>query len=187
MLGPVRAVPKGALVAICRVKRGLWALVLLALTGCGPMDDADTVRQAAQRWVFAGQVSQVLSERDCTAARLTLSSDQLRYSGGAVVVNTVRSGLPYLEAGRAVAFVVPGATPNQVSERLMSIRLFEGLGLLGSFLGPGRRCMDEDMADAAYHALMSPDVVMIYDPESYAILLMSKPDRSAFYLRTRSW
>ena len=158
-------------------------LVLLA-AGCGPLDDAESVGAAVSRLAFVHRVDHVLSERDCTAARLSMASPELRSTGGAVTVTHVRDGLPHLQAGRAVAFAVPGATPNAVSEQLMSMRLFQGLGLLGSFLGPGRRCMDDAMVRDAWAALMSPDAVLVYDPATFAVLILHAPSRQALYLRT---
>ena len=166
--------------------RALCLVALGLLIACGPLDTESSVRSVANRWVFVSRVERVLSDTDCTAASVSLRSAAIRTTGGPKRVSSVRESLRYLEADRTVLFDVPGLNPNQVSEQLMSMRLFTGLGLLSSFIGPGRRCMDDQMAAEAYGALMSYDTLMIYDPTIYTILMVVPDTQRAFFLRTRS-
>lgn len=167
-----------------RVRLFKAAVCAVVLSSCAPLDTEQTIKAKAQEWVFVSEVFNILSEQDCTAAALRLEAAQLRFSG-MVHVSDVRSSLPHLEIGRAVAFTVPGATPNQVSEQLMSMRLFEGLGMLGSFIGPGRRCMDSGLAIAANEMLHSPTAIIIYDPSDYVILLTEPGKQQAIFLHTK--
>jgi len=156
---------------------------MLLLAACGPLDTEQTVLDKAREWVFVDEVIAVHSRKDCTAAAMWLTVPQLRYSG-LIKVRDVRSSLPHLEKGRAVAFTVADATPNEVSEQLMSMRLFEGLGLLGSFLAPSKRCMDQPMMLAAEIMLHSPDAVFVYDPSAHTVLLADPSRKQALFLRT---
>ena len=70
-----------------------------------------------------------------------------------------------------------------VSEGLMSVNLYDGLGLISSFVGPAQACMSEAFQSDVYMALMSPDTVMIYDPASNALLLLHRPSQIAFFMR----
>lgn len=158
----------------------------LALAGCSALDTEDEARAMAVRWVFLAQTQAFVSNRDCTVARFDVISPELRRSGGAERVNSVRAAIAPLQSGEVVAFEIPGVTPNEVSEQLMSINLFKGLGMLSSFIGPGRRCMDDAFAAQAFAALMSEDTVLVYDPVHYALLLLHRPTLSAFFMRTKS-
>lgn len=165
-----------------RVLKALICAGLLA--SCAPLDTERSIRAKAMEWVFVSEVFYILSDRICTAAALRLEAGDLRYSNP-VQVRDVRSGLAHLDRGRAVAFTVPGATPNEVSEQLMSLRLFEGLGLLGTFMGVSRHCLNDAMAQTAHELLHSPDALMIYDPVDYVIVLFNPVRRQGVFLRIK--
>ncbi len=161
------------------------ALVALTglLTGCSRLDTEAGVRAHIKTWVFLAQTRHFTSRSTCTAAIFDTISGELRGSGPVRRVADLQSGQRLLAEGRAVAFELPGLTPNMVSEALMSVNLSEGLGLISSFVGPSLTCMTEAFQNDVYLALMSPDTVMIYDPSRNALLLLHRPSQIAFYLR----
>lgn len=162
------------------------ACLLLPLAGCFPLEEEAEARQRANQWVFLAQTRRFAVQSDCAVGVFDAVSPMLRQSRGAKPVTSVRAALPFLEQGRAVAFDMPDVSPNEISEQLMSINLFKGLGLLSSFVAPARRCMDDVFAADAVTALMSPDTTLIYDPKTYAIVLLYRPGPLAFYIRTKS-
>ncbi|WGW02248.1 hypothetical protein [Tropicibacter oceani] len=155
------------------------------LTAC-QLDTEQEARAIVAPWIFLAETEQFTSEKDCTVARFAVVSQEVRRTRGPVLMTSVRAAIPLLQDGQTVAFDIPGVTPNQVSEQLMSINLFKGLGMLASFVGPGKRCMDDAFAADAYSVLMSPDTMMIYDPVTYSMVLLYKPAKTAFFMRTKS-
>lgn len=168
------------------LRRVLMLLTALAvLAGC-QLDTEEEARKLVSQWVFLAETEVFHSEGDCTVGRFATISPEVRGLKGPKVVSGVREAIPWLEEKRTVAFDMPGVTPNQISEQLMSINLFKGLGLLSSFIGPGKRCMDDVFAADAFTVLMSTETTMIYDPGSYALVLLYRPMNKAFFVRTKS-
>ncbi|WP_425099462.1 hypothetical protein [Tropicibacter sp. S64] len=168
------------------LRRLLMLLTALAvLVGC-KLDSEEEARRMVSAWIFLAETEVFHSETDCTVARFATISPQVRGTKGPKVVHGVREAVPFLEEKRTVAFDMPGVTPNQISEQLMSINLFKGLGLLSSFIGPGKRCMDDVFAQDAFTVLMSTETTMIYDPQNYALVLLYRPMNKAFFVRTKS-
>jgi hypothetical protein len=160
----------------------LMALVLL-LSGCFRLDTEQEVRSLLKGWVFLAQTRTFTSRATCTAATFETVSPSLRSSGPVRAVRDLRTGLEQMNRGQVVAFEVPGLSPNEVSEHLMSISLSGGLGLISSFIGPSLACMNDQFQADVYLALMSPDTVMIYDPARNTLLLLHRPSQIAFFLR----
>ena len=48
----------------------------------------------------------------------------------------------------------------------------KGLGLLSNGLGPAKRCLSDRAGLAFYNAIMSPEAVMIYDPDGNSLTLV---------------
>ncbi|MFW2544598.1 hypothetical protein ACN2XU_18335 [Primorskyibacter sp. 2E107] len=168
------------------LRRLLMLVTALAvLMGC-QLDTEAEARQLMAGWVFLAETEVFHSDADCTIGRFSTISPELRARRGPAVVESVRAAIPHLENKQVVAFDMPGVTPNQISEQLMSINLFKGLGLLSSFIGPGKRCMDDVFAQDAFTVLMSTDTTMIYDPVNYALVLLYRPLNKAFFVRTKS-
>lgn len=154
------------------------------LASCAPLDTEQSIRAKATEWLFVTDVFYILSDRICTAAALRLEAEPLRFSN-TVRVRDVRSALPYLEKGKAVAFTVAGATPHQVSQHLTSLRLFEGLSLSGTFMGVARHCMNAPMSEAANDLLHSPEAWLIYDPTDYVLVLFDPHRQQGVFLRIK--
>jgi hypothetical protein len=173
---------QGALARWIRRGAALGGLLGL-LTGCLRLDTEAEVRALLKTWVFLAQTREFTSKGSCTAAIFDTVSPSLRGSGAVWTVTDVRSGLRRVEQGQAVAFDLPGISPNEVSEQVMSISLSDGLGLISSFVGPAQACMGDQFQSDVYLALMSPDTVMIYDPTQNALLLLHRPSQIAFFLR----
>ena len=166
------------------VRRKGWIIaVSLFLSACFAIDTEDAARDLAGRWVFLGATRSFVSQDTCTVARFSLTSDTVRGTGGPKPVRSIDAAVKALKADVTVLFDMPGATPNQISEALMTSNLFEGLGLLSSFVGPSRRCMDDTYAAAVAVALMSPEARLIYDPVTNAMLMLYPPGSEAFFLR----
>ncbi|MBP0481126.1 hypothetical protein [Sagittula salina] len=171
----------GRFAALLRLVTGFAALSLLA-SCIFALDEEEALRVDLKRLVYLAQTRSFTSRSTCTAAIFDLASDQVR-SQGMRIVSDVRSGLRLVKEGRVVAFDVPGLTPNMVSEQVMSMNLYAGLGLISSFVGPSKDCMDDQFQVDVYYALMTPDSLTIYDPERNALLLLHRPKRLLFYLR----
>ncbi|MBV7393849.1 hypothetical protein [Mameliella sediminis] len=163
----------------------MTGLVLLAamLAGCLRLDTEEEVRAQLKGWLFLAQTRVFVSKSTCTAAIFDTVSGELRASGPLRRVEDLRSGQRWLEQGQAVAFEIAGASPNAVSEALMSVDLSGGLGLISAFVGPSQSCMDERFQADIYLALMSEETVMIYDPAGNALVLLHRPSQIAFFLR----
>ena len=155
---------------------------LLVLSSCLPLDREEEVRAELSGLVYLAQTRRFTSKPTCTAAIFDLASSSVR-SQSVRIVSDVRSGLRLVKSGRVVAFDVPGANPNTVSEQLMSISLEEGMGLLSSFIGPSMACMDDQFQLDAYYALMSEQSLTIYDPANNAIMLLHRSARLLFFMR----
>lgn len=176
----VRPLPR-AFGAGCGRRTACLALLLSA--GCLPLDREEAVRQEVARLVFLAQTRDFRSTATCTAASFEVISDQLRRSGGAARVTTVQDALPRLQKGQAVAFDMPGVSPNAISEQLMSLSLPIGLGLVSAVVGPARGCMSEVFKADLAAILASPDTTLVYDPGHDAALLLYRPLPIAFFLR----
>lgn len=162
----------------------MTGLVMLAsLAGCLRLDTEEEVRSLLKTWVFLAQTRDFTSRSTCTAAIFDTVSPSLRSTGPVRVATDLRSGLRMVEQGQAVAFDVPGLSPNDVSEQVTSISLSGGLGLISSFVGPSRSCMDDQFQADVYLALMSPETLMIYDPARNALFLLHRPSQIGFFLR----
>ncbi|MEQ5868430.1 hypothetical protein J4E08_00805 [Sagittula sp. NFXS13] len=159
---------------------GLIGLTLLA--SCFPMDAEEELREELKQFVYLAQTRRFESQATCTAAIFDLAGTGVR-SEAVRTVSNVRAGLKLVQEGRAVAFDVPGLTPNMVSEQMMSINLYAGMGLISSFVGPSLACMDDQFQVDAYYALMSQDTLTIYDPTMNAIMLLHRPRQLLFFMR----
>lgn len=160
--------------------RGLLALLLLA--ACFPLDKEEALREELRNFVWLAQTRRFESQSTCTAAIFDLASTGVR-SARVRVVSDVRAGIELVKQGRAVAFDIPGKTPNMVSEEMMSINLYEGMGLVSSFIGPSLACMDDQFQVDAYYALMTEDTMAIYDPGMNALMLLHRPKQLLFFMR----
>lgn len=168
---------------IARFSKALACLALvLSLPGCFAMDKEEEVRAQVASWVFLAQTRTFVSRSTCTVAIFDLISDGVRLQD-VRIVDDLPSGLTAIKEGRTVAFEIPGATPNAVSEGLMSIDLAEGMGLLSSFIGPQQACMDDQFQVDVYYALTVPETLTIYDPGSNAMMLLHRPTKILFFMR----
>jgi hypothetical protein len=166
-----------------RLRKGLLlGLALLVLGGCFALDREDEVRAQVGDWVFLAQTRRFVSKPTCTVAIFDVVSEAVR-SRRVTTVSSLREGLRKVGQGRTVAFDLPGQSPNAISEGLMSLDLSEGLGLLSSFVGPSRSCMDDAYKADVYRALMSPETLTVYDPGSNALLLLHRPTQILFFMR----
>jgi hypothetical protein len=165
------------------LRTGVWlGLACLMLAGCFALDREEEVRAQVGDWVFLAQTRRFVSKPTCTVAIFDVVSEAVR--GTRVrTATSLREGLGKVARGQTVAFVMPGLSPYAISEGLMSLDLSEGLGLLSSFVGPSRACMDDVYKADVYQALMSPDTLTIYDPGSNALLLLHRPSQILFFMR----
>ncbi|WP_136440992.1 hypothetical protein [Pacificoceanicola onchidii] len=168
------------------LRRALLCVAALTMLTACQLDTEEEARRLVAPWVFLAETEVFHSEANCTVARFATISPDVRRSKGPVLVEGVRESIPFLEEKQVVAYALPGLSPNQISEQLMSINLFKGLGLLSSFVSPGKNCMDETFASDAFQVLMSPDTTLIYDPVNYALVLLYRPLNKAFLVRTKS-
>jgi hypothetical protein len=156
--------------------------LLLPLAACLRLDTEEEVRAQVKTWVFLAQTRTFVSKPTCTAAIFDTISPDVR-SMAVRRVSSVRSGLRLIQEGRTVAFDVEGLTPNDVSQQMMSMNLSEGMGLVSSFIGPSRVCMDDQFQVDIYYALMQPESLVIYDPGSNALGILHRPSQIFFFLR----
>lgn len=159
----------------------LWLTLALVLTGCA-LDEEEDVRALMRNWVFLAQTQHFVSQIRCTVAVFDVVSPDLRVTG-ARKVDSVGGALTLLNRGHAVAFVMPGLTPSEISQQLMSLSLPNGLGMITAVTGPARECMEEAVEIGVYLALTSPDSVMVYDPANDAVMLLYGPGQLAFFIK----
>lgn len=146
-------------------------LCLLVAAGC-KLDREDALRDELAGWLSVAEVLEFRSRSTCTGAVLRLKDAVI--SDRLTKATSVETAVQYLRAGRAVAFVLVDATPNEVSERIMTASLEQGLGLLSNGLGAAKRCLSDRGGMAFYAAIMSPDAVMIYDPGGNSLTLVHR-------------
>lgn len=159
-----------------------WAALLWA-TACLPLDREAALRQEVGRYVFLAQTREFRSTARCTAASFAVISEGLRQTRGARPAYSLDEALHHLRRGRVVAFAIPGASPNMISARLMTLAPPEGAGLVAAVVTPARGCMSDSFRSDMARVLASPETMLIYDPARRAALLLHRPLPMAFYLR----
>ncbi len=153
-----------------------WGLVILLMIVAGlklaacSLDKEDMLRAELAGWLELAETLEFSSESTCTAAVFRLKSPEI--SDRLTKVRSVDVAVDYLQSGRTVLFDMPDASPNAVSERIMTGNLETGLGLLSNGVGPAQRCLSDRAGIAFYNAIMSPDARMIYDPEGNAMTVV---------------
>lgn len=144
-------------------------LCVLALAGCR-LDREAALSEELARWISVAEVLEFRSRATCTGAvfRLkdTVISDRLTKA------TSVETAVHYLRADRPVVFKLLDTSPNEVSERIMTASLEQGLGMLSNGVGPAQRCLSDRAGLAFYAAIMSPEAVMIYDPGGNSLTLV---------------
>lgn len=153
-----------------------WGFVVLLMIVAGlklaacSLDKEDMLRAELAGWLELAETLEFSSKPTCTAAVFRLESPHI--SDRLTKVRSVDTALEYLGGGRTVVFDIPDASPNTVSERIMTGNLETGLGLLSNGVGPAQRCLSDRAGIAFYNAIMSPDARMIYDPDGNAMTIV---------------
>lgn len=162
------------------MRRGLLLLWLLILTGCA-LDKEESLRKALTSRLYIQETVHFVSTRSCTAAVYSLAKAEFRAPYPSVV--SYERALEKIGEGADFLFVIEGASPNEISEGIMSRDLPKGLGLISAGIGPANGCMDARISLGFYRVLMSPQSQLVYMPEKNALLLVYPPERLAFFLR----
>ncbi|MCT4559679.1 MAG: hypothetical protein N4A61_16655 [Pelagimonas sp.] len=165
-------------------KRVISALmVCLSLTACQQLDEEEALRAQLKEWLFLAQTKHFNTKTTCTTAVFELASNAIRSSGPRVVTD-LREAVTYLKKERAVLFDLPGMTPSEISEGVMSLDLPTGLGLVSSGVGPYLDCLEEGpIMNGFYAVLTSPETITIYDPAQNALLMIYPPESVALFMR----
>ncbi len=155
-------------------------LALLALGGCD-LDSEAELRAVLSHRVYLLDTVHFASKSTCTAGVFTLALSEFRkgYAG----VTSISKGVELIEQGVAVHFIMPGHSPNAISEQVMTHDLPHGLGLVSAAVGPAENCMSEPVARGYFRVLMSEETDLVYLPADNSVLLLYRPEKLAFYLR----
>ncbi len=162
------------------IRRFLHVLpVGIVLTGCA-MDTEDAVRAQLGSWLSLGETLFFNSSRECSAGLFVAPSNRMRKV--VQTVHSVRDGLHVMTLDSVVAFEIPGRSPTQVTEDIMTADLPTGLGFLNSGIA-ARNCMDEQVAAAYYEVLTTLGGVLIFDPETRGLAILDRDANRVFFAR----
>jgi hypothetical protein len=159
---------------------GAAALALTGRAGCA-MDSEEAIRAEVSAWVNPGETLYFDSSMDCTAAQFEVPNLVGDKSALAYATRCAK-GLEALQQGRAVAFDVPGQSPNAVSEQVMTQDLPQGLGVLSSGIS-GKNCMTGGVKAAYLSALLDPDAVLFFHPETDGMAVLDRSNRRLYFVR----
>lgn len=160
---------------------GLAASAALALTGCS-LDQEEEVRGQIADWVKLGETYYFFSRVNCTAALFEVKAS--RITSMVKKVSTVEAGMRAITEMTPVAFEVAGLSPTEVTERIMTLDLPLGLGVLASGTG-GKDCMAVEMEEAYFNALHDPTSALIYHPEAKFMAIFDRRNMRLFFSRGR--
>lgn len=152
---------------------------LAAVAGCA-LDEEEEVRARLDGWLLLGETVYFESTRDCTAGFFALAGRTHR--SGLTVSRNMRDGLARVRQGRAVAFDMPGRSPSEISERLVTEDLPHGLGVLSSGVTT-TRCMTEEVKSAYVEALRARGGLLIFDTEDNALAVVTADRSHVFFAR----
>lgn len=181
---PVVCGSKGCVMFLQGLKRVCLALsACLMLVSCASLDEEDSLRAELKKWLFLAQTKHFTSKQTCTIGVFELASSELR-STAPRKVTTFREALHYIRKDRAVTFDMPGVTPSEISEGVMSLDLSHGLGLVSAGVGPYLDCLEEGpIMNGFYAVLTSPEAVTIYSPAGNFLLMVYPPEAVALFMR----
>ncbi len=155
------------------------SLGLLTLAAC-TMDKESAVRAQLNTWLVLEDTHYFKSKRDCTAGLFTTGAKQIM--SGLTKVHSTAQGLRLIGQGRAVAFDLADRTPAQVQEEIDRSDHSVGLAMLASGLA-AKPCFTPALKSAFADALNADGVVLIYDPNNYALALFDGARKQVFYTR----
>ena len=158
------------------------AVGFLLLSACA-LDTVEGLRTYLGKWLFLGQETHFISKASCTVAVFELQSNTLRSTTPKRAEN-LRDALLGIKRGQAVWFDIPGMTPHQISEGIMSLDLPIGLGLTASAIGPARDCIRGPSITNGFRAVItSEEAVTLYDPAQNALILLYPPEGLVLFMR----
>ena len=155
--------------------------LILVLSGC-VLETEEEARAGLAQWVYPGELLAFGADRRCVAAAFRLTGPLLR--GTAMHSNIAERAVWHIGRGEAVAMQDPRMTPHDLSSAVMSNDLSRGLGLLTSVTGP-RACMTDAMSRGVMSLILTPGATMIYDPQTYTVVIADFDRLLAVYLRSR--
>ena len=155
------------------------ALALAGLVGCGA-DDETELRAELGDWVKPGATLYFESRLTCTAARFETRSQ--RPLPRVAMARDLGEAMRHVAAGRVVAFALEGQSPTQISEAVMSADLPDGIGLVSAGVA-AKGCMGPEETARYLMALHNPGVMMIYAPQSDALVLLDTGAQEVFFVR----
>jgi hypothetical protein len=155
----------------------LAALVLVS--GCA-LNTEEEVQDIVAGWLSLEALAYFESKSDCTAAVFRVQDTV--FSEAVTRTEDVRFGLQAIKSGATVAFAVPDMSPNEMSSRITSYDLPEGIGIISSGMG-AKACMSEDLQRRFFAALSAPSSVMIFDTSSNALAVLRPEAKTLYFLR----
>ncbi len=166
----------------CVRRLALAALAVLAglgLVACA-LDKEAEVRARLDGWLLLGDTIYFDSTRECTAGVFALKGRSHR--AGLIVVRDLRSGITWIQNGRAVAFDMPARSPTDVSSALTTKDLPNGLGVLSSGV-TGSNCMTQEVKSAYVETLNARGGMLIFDTEDNALAIVNADRSRVFFAR----
>lgn len=149
------------------------------LSGCFFETEA-SLRKDLEQTVYLRDALYFRDRLGCTAAMYSLYA---RYpKAGVLQVGDMYGALHMLGRGRPVAFTM-GLSPNEISKQVRDHEERAGLGIVTAGAAGVAMCMDEDMQHLLYDAMLSPDTLTIFDPNTKVLTLIDWPNKRAWALR----
>ncbi len=164
--------------SICtRILAGLAAA--LSLGGCF-FETESALREELSGTVHLRDALYFRDRLGCTAALYTVYS---RYpKAGVLRVGDMYGALHMLEKGRPVAFTM-GLSPNDISMQVRDHEQRSGLGIVTAGAAGVSMCLDEEMQELLWDAMLSPDTLTIFDPNTKVLTLVDWTHKRAWAFR----
>ncbi|MDO6586803.1 hypothetical protein Q4543_14915 [Salipiger sp. 1_MG-2023] len=158
-------------------------VVTLSLSGCF-FDTETSLRKHLEQTVYVREPLYFRDRLGCTAAMYSLYA---RYpKAGLTQVGDLSGALYLLEKGRPVAFSM-GLSPHEISLAVREHEQRSGLGIIQAGAAGVAMCMDEDIQDLLFDAMLSPATLTIYDPNTKILTLVDWKNKRAWALRAMDY
>ncbi|WP_138470812.1 hypothetical protein [Poseidonocella sp. HB161398] len=165
------------------IRAAMLIAALPVLPGC-TLDREAALREELSAWLALQDTLYFRSRSSCTAALFALETERVQFAGGLSRAGGTATGLALIERGVPVYFDLMAMSPSEISEGLMTRDLARGIGLLSSGLGPVLDCAGSGEEKARIiEMFVSTRTRLIYVPGGNALILVSRPDRVAAFLR----
>lgn len=143
---------------------------LVVLSGCVRMDES-AMRSHLERWFALGETMAFSSDRSCAAGTFRVVHGTVASS--LPMVRNVAQAVRVLDGRGAVAIDQADVSPDQAMVDMANTNRSLGMQMRRAGL-EGRLCMDEVTESAFAHLLGQPGVLLAFDREAGALILLDR-------------